>query len=312
MATKRAFGIALVLALCAGAAAGQAWKLKDVGVGLVTVDGEYDKVLKIAERGDEWDFKDLYEKGAFSGRSDGTKGFYAWLVGPPVDTYLNKNGLPAWNYKYKVTYPNGSVYESGTGGFYAPGFAAVALSAGGDPSGKWKIEWYIVHRDTAETRPVATKEFTVTWGKPPPSVADNWKLKDVGVGLITVDGEYDKVLKIAERGDRWDFKALYDKSAFSGRSDGTKGFYAWLVGPPVDTYLDKNGLPIWYYKYKVTYPDGSVYEGGPAGFYAPGFAAVSITPGAKAAGQWKIEWYLMHRDTKETRLVATKEFTSTW
>ncbi len=310
MAAKRAFGIVLVL--CAGTVTAQPWQLKDVGVGLITVDGDYAKVLKIAERRDEWDLKELYEKGGLSDRYKGNQGFYAWLVGPPVEKYLNKHGLPVWNYKYKFTYPSGATYESGTGGFYTPGFAAVAISVGSETEGRWKIEWFIVNRDTNEVRAVAVKEFTATWGKPAPSAAEGWELKDVGVGLITVDGDYASVLKIVERKDDWDFKELYEKGGFANRYDGDKGFYAWLVGPPIDTYLNKNGLPVWNYKYRITYPNGKTYESGTGGFYTPGFAAVAITAGGDPSGKWKIEWYIVHRDTKETRLVATKEFTATW
>jgi hypothetical protein len=127
------------------------------------MDGEYAGKLKIAERGNSWKLQPLYDAGAFSGRSDGTKAFAAWIQGPPVSEFLNKNGLPAWNYRYKVTFPGGKTYESGVSGFYTPGHACVPLSIGGDTNGVWKVEWYIVHRDTGETRHVGTSEFTTTW-----------------------------------------------------------------------------------------------------------------------------------------------------
>ena len=142
--------------------------------------------------------------------------------------------------------------------------------------------------------------------------AQGWTLKDSGVGLITVDGDYDKQLKIVERKDSWDLKALYEKGALANKYNGNQGFYAWLVGPRSDTYLNKNGLPVWNYKYTVTYPDGTTYSGGPAGFYAPGFAAVSISVGSSTSGKWKIDWYIVNRDTQEVRLVATNQFTTTW
>jgi len=304
---RRAAALAVAL-MAVGPIKAQVWKLKDSGVGLVTQDADYDKILKIVQRGKVWDFEELYAKGAFSNRPD-TDGFCAWLVGPPVDSFLDKYGLPIWNYRYVLTYPDGSTYQGGPGGFYAPGFAVVGISLGAKPDGKWKIEWFIVNRATKEERLVAVDEFTSTWGKP---AALTWKLRDSGVGLVTQDADYDKVLKIAQRGDKWDFKELYAKGAFANKYDGNKGFCAWLVGPPVDSFLDENGLPIWNYRYVITYPDGSIYQGGPGGFYAPGFTVVAIGPGAKPDGKWKIEWFIVNRTTKESVPVALDEFVATW
>lgn len=152
-----------VFVLSAGCLAAQSWTLKDSGVGLVIQDAEYAKALKIAERGNTFDLKKLYEEGALAGRYKDNQAFAAWLVGPHTDTYLDKSGLPIWDYKYTVTYPDGSTYASGPASFYVPGFAAVSLSAGGVTNGTWKIEWYIVNRDTREVRLVATDTFTTTW-----------------------------------------------------------------------------------------------------------------------------------------------------
>ena len=142
--------------------------------------------------------------------------------------------------------------------------------------------------------------------------AQNWTLKDSGVGLVVQDAEYDKVLKIAERGTTFNLRKLYEEGALAGRYKGNQAFAAWLVGPHTDTYLDKNGLPIWSYRYTVTWPGGSTYSGGPAGFTSPGFAAVSLSVGNVTSGTWKIEWFIVNRDTRETRLVATDTFTTTW
>jgi hypothetical protein len=153
----------LTAVFCAGPLAAQSWTLKDTGVGLVVMDGEYASKLKIAERGSAWDLEPLYAAGAFSGRSDGTKAFAAWIQGPPVAEFLDKNGLPVWDYRYKVTYPGGKTYESGQSGFYAPGHAVATLSIGGDTNGAWKVEWFLVNRQSKEIRPIGTCEFTTTW-----------------------------------------------------------------------------------------------------------------------------------------------------
>lgn len=159
----RLLALGLLVVLCAGPLAAQSWTLKDTGVGLVVMDGEYASKLKVAERGEAWDLEPLYAAGAFSGRSDGTKAFAAWIQGPPVAEFLDKNGLPVWDYKYKVSFPGGRSYESGQSGFYPPGHAVATLSIGGDREGAWKVEWYLVNRLSKEIRPIGVCEFTTTW-----------------------------------------------------------------------------------------------------------------------------------------------------
>ena len=303
--------LCIALAFSAGSLAAQTWSLKDTGVGLVVMDGEYAEKLKIVGRGDAWDLEPLYAAGAFSGRSDGTRAFAAWIQGPPVAAFLDKNGMALWDYRYKVSFPGGTTYESGLAGFYAPGHAVATLSIGGDREGTWKVEWFIVSRATKESRLVATNVFTTTWGKPAVAV-DGWTLKDMGVGLVVMDGEYAEKLKVAERGVAFDLKKLYDEGAFSGRSDGTKAFAAWIQGPPVAAFLDKNGLALWDCRYTVAFPGGKTYESGLAGFYAPGHAVATLFIGGDTNGSWKVDWYLVNRQTKESRHLGASEFTTTW
>jgi hypothetical protein len=302
----------MTFALSAGLLSAQAWTLKDSGVGLVVQDGDYDKQLKIAQRANDFDLEDLYAKGALAGKYNGNQVFAAWLVGPHTDTYRNKYGTPIWMYKYTVTYPSGKTFEGGPGGFYTPGFTVVSLGVGGETSGKWKIDWSIVNRDTNEVRHVATNEFTTTWGKPAAAAEGDWKLVDMGVGLVVQDGDYDKQLKIARRGDSFDLQDLYAKGALAGKYNGNQAFAAWLVGPHTDTYRNKYGTPIWMYKYTVTYPGGKTFEGGPGGFYTPGFTVVSLSVGGDTSGKWRIDWSIVNRDTQEVRRVGTIEFTTTW
>jgi hypothetical protein len=66
------------------------------------------------------------------------------------------------------------------------------------------------------------------------------------------------------------------------------------------------------YKYKITYPDGSTFEAGPHGFYSPGFAFVALDYGKKGANKYKVDFYIWHRDTRETKHVGTVEFVATY
>lgn len=142
------------------------WKAVDSGVGLIVEDENYDKQLKIVERGDMWDAKELYENGAQAGRYRGNQLFAAWLQGPHTNRYLNRNGMPVWMYKYKITYPDGQTFESGPHSFYTPGFAYFGIKTGRYTTGNWKIDWYIQNRDTGEIRHAATCQFKTSYGKP--------------------------------------------------------------------------------------------------------------------------------------------------
>jgi hypothetical protein len=142
--------------------------------------------------------------------------------------------------------------------------------------------------------------------------AQNWEFVDSGVGLIVSDENYHTKLKIVERNTLFDLKDLYDNGALNGKYHGNQLFAAWLVGPPTSKHVNNYGKPVWMYKYRITYPDGKSSEHGPFGFYFPGFTYAKINTGSYKEGNWKIEWYIVHRDTKETRLVATNEFKTTY
>lgn len=279
--------------------AAQEWTPKDIGVGIFD-DSEYDRVLKIVERKDEWVQAELYESGAFAGRG---KTFGAWIAGPPVESYLNSNGVPIYLYKYKVTYPDGSTQEFGPSGFYTPGFSAFSINASFPKAiGKWKIDFYIWNRENNESKLIGSKEFVMLDKKP----GTGWSLKDMGAGIYD-DSEYDTVLKIVKRGTVFSQSELYNNGAFAGRG---KTFGAWISGPPASEYLNSNGVPIYLYKYKITYPDGRTQEFGPSGFYNPGFSIFSINASAPdALGTWSIDFYIMNRETNEIKKVGSQKFT---
>jgi hypothetical protein len=288
------------------------WTLKDSGVGLIVEDENYDKQLNIVERGKVWDAKALYENGAQAGKYRGNQLFAAWIQGPHTKEYLNSYGTPVWMYKYKITYPDGKTFEAGPSGFYTPGFTYFGIKTGGYTNGTWKIDWFIQHRDTKEVRHVATNEFETTYGKPSEAASSDWKAKDIGVGLIAEGENYDTQLNIVERGNVWDAKELYENGAQAGKYRGNQLFAAWIQGPHTKEYLNSYGTPVWMYKYKITYPDGKTFEAGPSGFYTPGFTYFGINTGGYTSGTWKIDWYIQHRDTKETHHVGSSEFKTTY
>ncbi len=276
----------------------QSWQLKDMGVGLVIEDAEYDTVLKIAERGAVWDAKELYEKGAFAGKYKGNQRFAAWIQGPVQDVAL-------WDYAYTITYPDGKTASFGRYGFYRGGHGTVSLSTGSYTEGKWKIEFTIWNRKTNEARSVGSVEFSTTWGRPQ---ADSWQLLDAGVGLFD-QTNYDTELVILERGTRWSQKWLYEQGYLANRS---KTFGTWIKGPPIATFTDASGNPRWLYAVTLTAPNGAVQEFGPSYFYAPGFAAMVLNVASGAAlGHWRIDYYLVRRGSGEKTAVSSLSFTIT-
>ncbi len=282
----------------------QNWAVKDMGVGLIIEDENYDKQLKIVERNTVWDAKELYENGAQAGKLKGNQLFAAWLQGPPTSEFLNSYGTPVWNYIYTITYPDGKKFEGGPGGFYVPGFTYFGIKTGAYTEGSWKIEWFIQNRDTKETRSVGKTEFQTTYGKKEPAVSD-WQVKDIGIGIID-QTQYDQVLKVLRRGDEWSQKELYDGGYLANRE---KVFATWIEGPHTSTYLNSGGVPVWLYRIAITYPSGKRDELGNYGFYTPGFATMSLNVSGSEFGKWKLEYFIIHRDTGEKRQIGTREFT---
>ncbi len=278
-------------------ASAQSWKVLDIGVGLVIEDAEYDKVLKIAQRGTVWDLKELYEQGALAGKYKGNQRFAAWIQGP---VQVN----PVWYYSYTITYPDGKTESYGRYGFSVGGHGVFAIPAGSYTEGNWKIDLTIWNKNTNESRSVGSVQFSTTWGKPK---TENWHLIDVGIGLLD-QTNYDTKLVILSRGNRWSQKWLYEQGYLAGR---TNIFGTWLQGPPVATFTDSNGLPIWLYSIKLTYPNGTSQEFGPYNFYAPGFATMFINVMGNVLGDWTVDYYLVRWDSQGKTAVSQIRFTLT-
>lgn len=149
-------GLAILCGLVATSSAAE-WQLKEMGVGVYDESQGYDTVLTVLQRGERWSQKQLYDQGCFSSRE---KKFGAWLVGPPVDSYLNRFGTPQFGYKYRLTEPSGKSSMFGPHGFYKPGFTTVFINAGGQ-TGPWKIEFYLWNRDTNTETLVDGRAFVI-------------------------------------------------------------------------------------------------------------------------------------------------------
>jgi hypothetical protein len=63
------------------------------------------------------------------------------------------------------------------------------------------------------------------------------------------------------------------------------------------------------YKVRVTNPKGKANEYGTYGFYTPGHAVYFLADVMNGmAGTWRVEWFTVHRDTKEEKRVQTDVF----
>ena len=275
---------------------GSGWQLNDMGVGIYD-DAAYDKELRIVEKRNTWSIQELQSRGALSGRG---KVFGAWLVGPPVNTYLNKNGVAEYAYKYRLTDPKGNSSVSGPHGFYMPGFMTTSINVW--IPGNWRIDFMLWQRSTEQVTPIGSIEFKITDGDTAKPVQTGWQLKDMGVGIYD-DAAYDKELRIVEKRNTWSIRELQSRGALSGRG---KVFGAWLVGPPVNTYLNKNGVAEYSYKYRLTDPKGNSNISGPHGFYLPGFTTIFIN--TWIAGNWNIEFMIWQRSTEQVTPIGKIDF----
>ena len=275
---------------------GSGWQLKDMGVGIYD-DAAYDKELRIVEKRNTWSMQELQSRGALIGRG---KVFGAWLVGPPVNTYLNKNGVAEYGYKYRLTDPKGQSIVAGPHGFYMPGFTTTGINVG--VVGNWRIDYMLWHRDTEQVTPIGSIDFKITDGGTAQPVQTGWQLKDMGVGIYD-DAAYDKELRIVEKRNTWSMQELQSRGALIGRG---KVFGAWLVGPPVSSYLNKHGQAEYAYKYRLTDPKGNSNVFGPHGFYLPGFTTIFIN--TWITGNWKVEFTIWQRSTQQDTPIGTIDF----
>ena len=144
----------------------QSWTLKDTGAGLIINTEDNNKPLKIMRRGSTWDVKELHKNGAMEGKYNGNQLFAAWIMGPETKEFLNSKGKPAWMYKYKITYPDGVIFESDPKEFCSKGYSYFGIKTGDYTEGVWKIEWFIINREKQQSSQVATTVFQTTWGNP--------------------------------------------------------------------------------------------------------------------------------------------------
>lgn len=155
----------IILIVISSIAEGQSWTLKDSGAGLIVIDDNANKPVKVIWRNTTWDLKYLQEKGAIDGKFNGNQLFAAWIQGPESKEFLNNEGNPAWLCKYRIIYPDGKTFESKPEEFLTSGYSCFGIKPGDYTEGVWKIEWFLVNREKLQENHVATTVFQSTWGQ---------------------------------------------------------------------------------------------------------------------------------------------------
>ncbi len=141
------------------------------------------------------------------------------------------------------------------------------------------------------------------------SYSQQWTLKDSGTGLIQDNGS-DKAPKIIERGNRWNMKHLEENGAMEGKYRGRQLFASWIQGPETKEFTDNKGNPVWLFRYSISNPEGYVLESDTSRFQQSGYAFFSFKAEPHADGVWKVEWFLVNRQTLSEILIATNIFES--
>lgn len=146
----------------------------------------------------------------------------------------------------------------------------------------------------------------------PVAFAQSWTLKDSGVGLIIVEKDPVRPLKIMRRNTNWDMKDLSDKGAMDSIYNGNQLFAAWIQGPETKEFLNSKAKPAWICKYRIIYPDGKIFESEPVEFLPSGYSYFGIKKDNKIEGVWKIEWFLLDRGKVRENHIATTVFQTKW
>ncbi|MBI5009469.1 MAG: hypothetical protein HZB98_07455 [Bacteroidia bacterium] len=155
------FMIPFLMALPSGA---QSWTLRDSGAGLIIVDTNAVRQVRVIRRNTVWDLKELIEKGALEGKYNGNQLFTSWIQGPETKEFLNSKRKPVWMYRYRIVYPDGIIYDSKPQEFLSSGYSFFGLKTGNYKEGVWKVEWFLVNRDNNRESQVATTIFETFWG----------------------------------------------------------------------------------------------------------------------------------------------------
>jgi hypothetical protein len=243
-----------------------------------------------------------------------------------TQSIVNRFGTFDYYFKLQVLRPDGSEVWNTIYGFNTEGYAEQKLNFPIffyerspnklSPSfGTWKVRAAVIEKDSQ--REVSVREYAVAFtdgkkqpstqvstskqsGNPfpvPPFQYKQWRLKNWGIGI------YDEVSTGSNTYDK-EIRALESRSSFTAReaqSAWSKGhkFGAMLEGPPVQTYVNSNNMPLYIFGYILKRPGGESDGKNPqyrTSSYCNNPGAVLFPFDLRNPGNYRIEFLLRERD----------------
>lgn len=241
---------------------------------------------------------------------------------------LSRFGTFDYYFKIQVLRPDGSEIWNTIYGFNEEGYAEQKLTFPIffyerspnklSPSfGIWKFRTAVVEKDSK--REVSVKEYSIAFtdGKkqPPSSEVSSsgkggnpfpvpsfqykqWRLKSWGIGVFdevsTGSNTYDKEIKAL------DVRATFSvKEAMNAWNKGHK-FGAMLTGPPVNTYVNTNNMPLYLFGYVLRHPNGESDGQNPqyrTSSYCNNPGAALFPFDVRKPGRYHIDFLLRERDS---------------
>ncbi len=240
---------------------------------------------------------------------------------------VQKQSIYQYYFKAQVFRPDGSEVWNTTYGFDVEGYADQKLTFpiffyDRSPNklapsfGTWKVRTAVIEKESK--REVSVKEYSVAFtdGKkqtPPPEVGSSrksgnpfpvpafqykqWRLKSWGIGIydeVSIGSNtYDREIRAIDVRDTFSVK-----EAMNAWGKGHK-FGAMLEGPPVNTYVNTNKLPLYVFGYILKHPDGDNNGLNPqhrTSSYCNNPGAVLFTFDVRKLGRYRIEFLLRERD----------------
>jgi hypothetical protein len=239
---------------------------------------------------------------------------------------LSRYGTFDYYFKVQVLRPDGTDVWNTRYGFDEQGYSEQAFSL---PAlfyersasrsslsfGTWKIRIALEEKDSRSE--VSAKEYAFNFvsadsanipssvqagqsGNPfpsPPFRYQQWDLKGWGVGIYdevaTGPDTYDKQIKVLKSA-----KTFPAKEAINTWSQGHK-FGAWLTGPGVSTYRDRNNFPLYLFGYILYRPNGDADGKNPQyrqNSYCNNPGTVAFPFDLRQPGNYRIEFLIRERD----------------
>ena len=240
---------------------------------------------------------------------------------------IQKQSIYDYYFKAQIFRPDGSEVWNVTYGFDTEGYASEKLafpiffydysSNKLSPSfGIWKVRTAVVDRNSKREVSVNEHAIAFTDGKKQPSSPEvrapgksgnpfpvpsfqykQWRLKDWGIGVFdevsTGSNTYDKEIKALDVRDTFSVKEA--QNAWSMKHK----FGAILTGPPVNTYVNSNNMPLYVFGYILKRPDGESDGQNPqyrTSSYCNNPGTVLFTFDVRKPGRYRLEFLLRERD----------------